>query len=759
MLRSHVVGAVLCALLAPSVLLAQVPEKAVPEKVDFRRDVLPLFRQHCYECHGPTKQKRAYRLDRRSVAMRGPTPVIVPGNSTTSRLYHRVLSKSDEFGNPMPPSGPMKADEIAVIKAWIDQGAEWPDELAGEVDLPPVDPEAVALIEVLRSGDRASFLKRVTEKPELLNARGPNGATPFMFAVLYSDAKTLGRLVELGADPKKASDANITPLMWAAFDLEKIRLLVKHGADVNARSDDGRSVLFIAAGRAGAAPVVKFLLDQGANPNPNEGLGTSSSPLVEAALVGEAETMRLLLERGADIKRAAGPALGFASGANCWKCVDLITQKKPAPMAYTIALQIVSMFGDAKAVKYMLDHGADVNAVNEQAYSPLMYAAGSDLIPLEEAKLLIERGANINAKDLLGRTPLDFAKLRGETPIVDMLLKSGAKGTPAAEPVLKPLGDNTIQAAVQRTLPLLQRTDVSFIQKGGCVSCHNNSLSAMTLSIARKKGFTVDEDMASRQVRANVANLGQRREGLLQGIAIPLAGPFVVSYILLGLHAEEHKPDLYTDAVAMYLKAHQLADGHWLAGPATDRPPLCADDIGQTALSMRALQLYAPNYDKAGYEKAITRAAAWLAKSKPRTNEDLNFRLMGLAWAGKDKVATRKAMQELLATQRADGGWADLPSMGSSAYATGQSLYALHTAGLPVTDSVYQRGVQFLLRSQLEDGSWYARSRALGFQPQFENGFPHGNDQWISAAATNWAAMALALASPAPVVGSTQADQ
>ena len=54
----------------------------------------------------------------------------------------------------------------------------------------------------------------------------------------------------------------------------------------------------------------------------------------------------------------------------------------------------------------------------------------------------------------------------------------------------------------------------------------------------------------------------------------------------------------------------------------------------------------------------------------------------------------------------------------------------------------YRRGIQFLLDSQLEDGSWYVRTRAPPIQPHFDSDFPHGLDQFISAAATNWAAMA-----------------
>ena len=58
--------------------------------------------------------------------------------------------------------------------------------------------------------------------------------------------------------------------------------------------------------------------------------------------------------------------------------------------------------------------------------------------------------------------------------------------------------------------------------------------------------------------------------------------------------------------------------------------------------------------------------------------------------------------------------------------------------------AAYQRGARFLLNTQLEDGSWYVKNRSLAFQPYFESDFPHGHDQWISAAATNWAVMALA---------------
>ena len=84
--------------------------------------------------------------------------------------------------------------------------------------------------------------------------------------------------------------------------------------------------------------------------------------------------------------------------------------------------------------------------------------------------------------------------------------------------------------------------------------------------------------------------------------------------------------------------------------------------------------------------------------------------------------------------------------MGVDAYATGQALYALQAAGkMPVSAPVYKKGVDFLLNSQAADGSWHVKSRSIWIQPYFEGGFPYDHDQWISAAGTAWASMALSL--------------
>ena len=87
--------------------------------------------------------------------------------------------------------------------------------------------------------------------------------------------------------------------------------------------------------------------------------------------------------------------------------------------------------------------------------------------------------------------------------------------------------------------------------------------------------------------------------------------------------------------------------------------------------------------------------------------------------------------------------------MTSDAYATGQALVALSESGsATLTNRAYKKGIEFLLRTQAEDGTWFVESRSVPIQAYFESGFPYGVHQWVSAAATAWATTALAQATP-----------
>jgi ankyrin repeat protein/mono/diheme cytochrome c family protein len=719
---------------------ASLAAAQVPAKVDFRRDVQPIFQEHCISCHGPSRQMNGFRLDRRSDAMRGGTiAVIGPGNSAASRLYLRLVG--NRFGQQMPPAGPLTAEQIGIIKSWIDQGAVWPDEVSGEAPRAPADRNAARMTEALRHGDRRLFAKILRDDPGAVNRGGPGGSTPLMFAALYGDAAQVRELLERGADPNAANDAGATALMWAADDLERVRLLVERGADVNARSGDNRTPLLIAAGWRGSSAVVKLLLDRGANPSVWGARGFT--PLAEAAWAGDEAVFEMLVRRGADLTGAGRQVLGLALLMNCARCAELLFERAGKPDLERAWFDLVPpRGGDAGALHTLLARGADPNARGPAGNTVLALAASSDSLPASTIQALIERGADVHARTASGASVLGLARLH-QTAVVDVLLKAGARDAPGPpKPPLQTSPARSARVAFEVSMPLLQRADIAFLERSGCVSCHNNSLAAMTIGAARRNRLPVDEELVRRQLAIVDSYLGQWRERVLQGVPIP-GDSDTIGYLLTGVAAENYPPNESTDALARYLKMRQSADGKWRAHD--HRPPLTSSDIQVTVRAMRALQTYAPRTRRTEYARAVRRAAEWLASAQPRTTDDLAFQLVGLAWAGGNKEAMAAAARKLLAQQRSDGGWAQMPALASDAYATGEALVALHESGsVSAASGEYKRGVQFLLNTQREDGSWYVKTRSIPFMPYFESDFPHGVDQFISAAATNWAAMALA---------------
>lgn len=304
-----------------------------------------------------------------------------------------------------------------------------------------------------------------------------------------------------------------------------------------------------------------------------------------------------------------------------------------------------------------------------------------------------------------------------------------------------------IKAAVMKSLPLLETgAKGSMTERKQCFTCHNQGLPIMALTTARSRGLEIDDEHLQTQLRFIAAFLAKNKENYLngkgQGGQVDTAG-----YALWTLANGGWKPDETTAAVSEYFLLYQKDSEHWRSS--SRRPPSEQSSFTASYLALRGLRAFGMNEQRERIDKRIEQVRSWLEDSLPEDNEDRVFRLRALKLAGAQDDQVRHARNDLLETQRPDGGWAQRDDMESDAYATGSALVALHQAGgLATDDPVYRRGLSFLISGQHDDGSWQVVSRSKPFQIYFESGYPHGKDQFISIAAAGWATTALALALP-----------
>jgi ankyrin repeat protein len=606
-----------------------------------------------------------------------------------------------------------------------------------------------ALRSAVREGD-LPVVQALLDGGAGVNAKDEVGTTILMHAVLNADVGVVKLLLSKGADANAQNKKRATALLWALHDPDKVKLLLDHGAKIP------EEAVFVAAAIPGGSRTLKLLAERGANLKVSKG---GFTPLGAATRGGDLDTIRFLIDRGADVGARTKSGYTALYAAASWPDnaavivllldhgADPKTKVEISGLAADVFTPVMAaaMRGDAEALKPLLGRGADVNLQGgDFGRTALLMATTTGREDV--VKLLLDKGANPSASDQLGNTPLRWAKKRGDTGIVKLLEKAGGKEPPTPEegeelPRLhKTVTAASVRQAVVKSLPLLQKSGRTFAAKRSCISCHHQALVAMTVGLARKRGFEVDKRIAEQERARVLRALERNREQILLGSGV--TDELAPAYLLAALAAEEQKPNFTTDALVQFLVLRQRQDGSWRTP--VYRPPQDASDITFTALAVRGLRLFAPKGRHKEMEGRFLSAREWLVRAKPRDTEDKTFRLLGLAWANAEPQHIQQAVAVLLQEQRGDGGWAQLPTLKSDAYATGQVLVALREGGgLAVDHEAYRRGVGFLLKTQLADGSWFVPTRSFPLQPHVETGFPHARSQFISLAATNWATMAL----------------
>ncbi len=240
-----------------------------------------------------------------------------------------------------------------------------------------------------------------TVLPSTVFAPKPDAATPDQVVT----QKRVQTWLEEGADlTQELSNAVL------ATDVERIKFLTKNGADINARDAQGYAPIHTAA-RNRHPELIAALADLGANLNAPDGDGMT--PLIHAAMRNHVPSVKMLQSRGADIEKPG-------------------TQGYP-PLALAIA---ENKFEVAKA---LMEAGAAIDSPSgPDGLTPLMVASsqvspGEGAIflpgstrPIDIARELIKRGANVNAQSKHGVTPLMIAAARNVTPMIGLLVQSGA---------------------------------------------------------------------------------------------------------------------------------------------------------------------------------------------------------------------------------------------------------------------------------------------------------------------------------------------
>jgi ankyrin repeat protein len=604
------------------------------------------------------------------------------------------------------------------------------------------------LLAALRSGD-AALSRKLIDAGANANMRDASGATALMYAAMYGSADDMRRLIRHGADVNAANVAGATALMWAVHDADRLSLLLGEHADINARSKSGSSALRVAV-RLRNVDAARTLIAAGADVKQDAPL------LVEEAYgYGAPGIVTLLAQAGVETDSPAqltalmsrAPALtGIDYMATLLAAGAASPKDHVRPRAFhTSTLGMAAARSDLPTVRTLLERGADPNDAGGRGITPLMMAAAAAEPDANVVRLLLDRGADVRSKDEDGRTALDWALMQGETAAAKALRAAGATSSPPpAFPA--PAASRSLRAAVAAALKQLQPADPKFIDGAHCVSCHNETLPSVAVALARAKHVEVDETLALHPHDITLKLWEANREEVLLGQPTSIGGfTGTAGYGLFGFAEEHAAPNLLTDALAVTLAAQQAPDGSWNVGDI--RPPLFdSSAIHHSAMAIRGLAEYMPPGRRAERDRRIAAALAFLRRSQPQRTQEEVFKLLGLIWAKgtENEIAAQRA--RVLALQREDGGFAQRPTMGSDAFQTGEALYALHAAGVGVDAASYQRGVRYLLTTQLEDGTWFVPTRAFGFQRYFETGFPHGRSQFISAAATSWAVIALAYA-------------
>ncbi|MFC1793923.1 ankyrin repeat domain-containing protein [Planctomycetota bacterium] len=323
-----------------------------------------------------------------------------------------------------------------------------------------------------RSSEVASLL--IANGADVNAASGPGALTPLMAA---RQLPIIEVLVSAGADIRSQENLSKLHAACSAGDIQVVRFLIDKGADINTRNGRGATPLWAAAS-GDQKEVVELLLGEGANINAPGRRG--STPIGIAARIGNKETLELLIEKGANIHTPDNRGMTPLDLAKQWGWNDIAEllrengAKESDINEQSIKVAINS--NDLEKVKELIAKGANVNARDMFGNTPLLQAIKIGRLSFVEP--LIAAGANVNAKDPQGKTPLYLAKEKGYADLEKRLIEAAQEQRKAREESSKPSIHKASRAGDQEKVEafLEQGIDINVRDNDGRTPLHCASI-------------------------------------------------------------------------------------------------------------------------------------------------------------------------------------------------------------------------------------------------------------------------------------------
>jgi hypothetical protein len=314
-----------------------------------------------------------------------------------------------------------------------------------------------------------------------------------------------------------------------------------------------------------------------------------------------------------------------------------------------------------------------------------------------------------------------------------------------------------VQKTVDRAIGYIQTESAAWLKTRKCAACHHVPMPLWALGEAERQGYAIDkkfvadttelllgskDKLLASRIFPNPADPPDPRP---QGRGLNMGLPFLaVAARSLPVLAEQHKHSL--TLIAEEIVKKQQADGSWEFFATLRRPPINESQTTDAAWIIMALQGETGPDAPAVQRAALAKATAWLDAAKTSAlHQDKVLKLLLGVRAARPPKTMQTTIDELLALQRADGGWSQtVPELKSDAFATGQTLYALSLVGFTAARPEIKHGMDFLVATQKPDGSWPMVSRST------PDGSPGSAKLLtpITCTASSWATLGLARLAP-----------